>query len=479
MQTGTDIAMRPAPEPARKPTSCIPFPRPENRVASMARLSRPFRAPVICGLLALLSACANQTPDQSDLQIPIAQEEARYRAHAKSYYAPPGSSDDPWGPYIQEASRRFDVPELWIRSVIQRESGGRLYHNGELVTSAPGAMGLMQLMPPTYDAMRSQYGLGDDPYDPRDNVLAGTAYIRQMYDIYGSPGFLAAYNSGPGRLEDFISRSRTLPRETRNYVAAIGREISGTYPNNRSQADLLVASHSSGASAEYAAAAMPTGTAASVRDVWSQRSRGTAAQPAVEVAQDSSNSTAGTEQPSYTRQYAPVAHTTDSPQSVQAVWAARMKATGTTDTPASSAAEPADEASQPASPLTINSSALPVRASRVNHAAGFSLVTPAAAAYASRNTHTTPSVASSAGARNWAIQVGAFSSQSLAQAATSRARSRASGDLSSARTQIASVKVQRGQLYRARLTGLSRSEAVAACNRLDGGSCVVVSPEGI
>ncbi|WP_415486717.1 transglycosylase SLT domain-containing protein [Acetobacter sp.] len=448
-------------------------------------VGRKWRAPAVVGLLALLSACAGQGP-QSDMQIPIAQEEARYRAHAKSYYAPPGSSDDPWGPYITEASRRFDVPEAWIRSVIQRESGGRLYHNGELVTSAPGAMGLMQLMPPTYDAMRNQYNLGGDPYDPHDNVLAGTAYIRQMYDIYGSPGFLAAYNAGPGRLEDFITRNRTLPRETRNYVAAIGREIAGISPANRSQADLQVASHTSGQNAEYAAAAMPTETSASVRNAWAQRAAGGSSRP-VEVAEAAStaedDTTPVNTPPSYTQQYAPVTRPTESPQSVNAVWAARLKNTpeaATTDDTSASAVAPVSAAPAPQQRVVINDSAIPTQTQRTR-GSSLSLISPAAAAYSSRNMPSrAQSVSTLAGLHNWSIQVGAFSSQSLAQAATSRARSRASSDLSSAHTQITSVRVARGQLYRARLTGLSRSEAVAACRRLDNGAsnCAIVSPEG-
>ena len=450
------------------------------------KVGSKWRAPAVVGLLALLSACAGQGP-QSDMQIPIAQEEARYRAHAKSYYAPPGSSDDPWGPYITEASRRFDVPEEWIRSVIQRESGGRLYHNGELVTSAPGAMGLMQLMPPTYDAMRNQYNLGDDPYDPHNNVLAGTAYIRQMYDIYGSPGFLAAYNAGPGRLEDFITRNRTLPRETRNYVAAIGREIAGISPANRSQADLQVASHTSGQNAEYAAAAMPTASSSSIRNAWAQKGSG-GSRP-IEVAEAAStpedDTTPVNTTPSYTRQYAAVTRPTESPQAVNAVWAARLKsspeADAATDASATaSAVAPVSAAPAPQQRVVINDSAIPAQTQR-SRGSSLSLISPAAAAYNSRNMPSrAQSVSTLAGLHNWSIQVGAFSSQSLAQAATSRARSKASSDLSSAHTQITSVRVARGQLYRARLTGLSRSEAVAACRRLDSGAsnCAIVSPEG-
>ena len=118
---------------------------------------------------------------------------------------------------------------------MHQESGGRLYHGGSLVTSGAGAMGLMQVMPATYDDIRGRYPeLGEDPYDPHNNILAGTAYIREMYDIYGSPAFLAAYNAGPGRLDDYLTNNRTLPEETRRYVAAIGPRIAGAEPRTPS-----------------------------------------------------------------------------------------------------------------------------------------------------------------------------------------------------------------------------------------------------
>ena len=91
------------------------------------------------------------------------------------------------------------------------ESGGHEYAaNGVLITSPVGAMGLMQLMPETYDEVRARYGLSDDAFDPHNNILAGTAYLREMYDAFGSPGFLAAYNGGPARLEDYLTHNRPL-----------------------------------------------------------------------------------------------------------------------------------------------------------------------------------------------------------------------------------------------------------------------------
>jgi soluble lytic murein transglycosylase-like protein len=127
-----------------------------------------------------------------------------------------------WNPYIAEASNRVDVPQSWIRAVMQIESGGRttLGENGP-ITSSAGAMGLMQIMPSTYEDMRLQHGLGSDPYDPRDNILAGAAYLRWLRGRYPYPTLFAAYNDGPGNLEERLMRGGLLPTETRNYVGDI------------------------------------------------------------------------------------------------------------------------------------------------------------------------------------------------------------------------------------------------------------------
>ncbi|MGI4795389.1 MAG: lytic transglycosylase domain-containing protein, partial [Janthinobacterium lividum] len=197
-------------------------------------LRRAFHLPVAVLLLGGLAACAGQ-PSSTGLS--VVQEANEYRAHEKRSYPVPGPVGDPWGPYIVEASTRFDVPQSWIRGVIHQESSGR-----QDALSAPGAMGLMQIMAPTYDELRTKLALGDDPYNPHDNILAGTAYIRQLYELYGTPAFLAAYDAGMGRLDDYLTHDRPLPNETRRYVASVGPRIAGDFPRSRSGVDLLVAS---------------------------------------------------------------------------------------------------------------------------------------------------------------------------------------------------------------------------------------------
>ncbi len=136
--------------------------------------------------------------------------------------------------HIRDSAQRFDIPEEWIRAVMQVESGGRThFSDGRPIISPAGAMGLMQVMPQTYAELRSQHGLGHDPYEPRDNIMAGAAYIRQMYDEFGSPGFLGAYNAGPRRYAQHVYEGRSLPAETRRYMAIIAPQIAGIEPNGR------------------------------------------------------------------------------------------------------------------------------------------------------------------------------------------------------------------------------------------------------
>ena len=127
-----------------------------------------------------------------------------------------------WDPDIARASKRFHVPVGWIRSVMEAESGGRtVSDDGRPITSDKGAMGLMQLMPQTWHEWRGTLALGDDPYAPADNITAATAYLHFLYAKYGYPAMFAAYNDGPGNLEQRMIDGGLLPAETQLYVAKI------------------------------------------------------------------------------------------------------------------------------------------------------------------------------------------------------------------------------------------------------------------
>jgi hypothetical protein len=122
----------------------------------------------------------------------------------------PAGSDALFAEPVSEASERFDVPERLIRAVIRAESD----FNPDAVSHA-GAQGLMQLMPGT----AADLGV-TDPFDPRQNIMGGTRYLRMLLDRYDGDRelALAAYNWGMGNLE---RNPDPLPSETVNYVRKI------------------------------------------------------------------------------------------------------------------------------------------------------------------------------------------------------------------------------------------------------------------
>jgi soluble lytic murein transglycosylase-like protein len=156
------------------------------------------RVPVSALALAALLCCASARAANADAPLPI---EAA----------------------VSEAASAYQLPRGWIERVMAAESG-RDPH----AVSRAGALGLMQLMPATWLELRARLGLGADPFDVRDNIMAGSAYLRDMLDRFGAPGFLAAYNAGPGRYAQHLEGRARLPAETRAYVAVLSRDIAAS-----------------------------------------------------------------------------------------------------------------------------------------------------------------------------------------------------------------------------------------------------------
>jgi len=127
-----------------------------------------------------------------------------------------------WDDLVRQAAERNALPATWVKVVLHAESAGDPH-----AVSGAGAMGLMQLMPGTWKEVRRTLNLGADPFDPRDNIAAGAAYLRWLHDRYGDAGFLAAYNAGPGRYDDHLATGRPLPAETISYVASVVRLLNG------------------------------------------------------------------------------------------------------------------------------------------------------------------------------------------------------------------------------------------------------------
>ncbi|RAI60901.1 lytic transglycosylase domain-containing protein [Roseicella frigidaeris] len=476
-----------------------------------------MRPVIALSVLALLAACGQST------QTSGGKHAAAVYGHYNrpSSYDPPGPPGDPWGPWIRDAARRFDVPERWIREVMRQESGGRVG-----ATSPVGAMGLMQVMPGTYREVAARYGLGDDPYHPYDSIMAGAAYIREMYDLYGTPAFLAAYNAGPRRLEDYLWNSRGLPAETRNYVRRIGPNIIGHHPQRQVAPEIQLAGEIP-LSIPAGPRRMDAGTMLALRE---QRN---AQQPGIQVAQLPPGPVVrmepipdgSTERPVQVASLGPVVrmdpipdgstyragqgevvrmepipdgstygstYRSAAPASQGEV--VRMEPIpnppepvpepaprrAAPEAPVAAAPRPAALAARPA-PARTQVAALtapPARPAPAAPAAGFGLMGTAQAAtmpnaarpVLGRAPAPAPALATGGG---WAVQVGAFANQAQARGAAAAAKDAAGG-----RPMVQPVGAGKAMLYRARVTGLSQSAAQAACDRLRRkGGCMVISPD--
>lgn len=478
-----------------------------SREGGATRRLRPVAA---LSVMALLAACASQTTHQ-----PAGSRAAvTYGGyHRPASYDPPGPPSDPWGPWIREASRRFDVPERWIREVMRQESGGRVN-----ATSPVGAMGLMQVMPGTYREMAARYGLGDDPYHPYDSIMAGTAYLREMYDLYGSPAFLAAYNAGPRRLEDYLWNGKSLPSETRNYVARIGPNIIGYHPRKQVAQEIAMA-------AEIPLNIPPGPRRMDSATMLALREQRDALQPGIQVAQLPPG-------PVVRMDPIPDGSTLPQPAPVQvasldagaAASVVRMDPIPDGSTPQGAArlaesetraaeSHPAAAAPLPApvpAPSRVASAIAPraMAAPVPRHAAaprqartpapsarsqsmlaanvpppaprqapaartGFGLIGTAQASPLPPSLR--QAVANIGNGGNWAVQVGAFSSENLARSAANSARNSAGAH---SRAVVLPLAQGRSKLYRARVTGLSQAAAQAMCERLRSrGGCMVLSPD--
>jgi soluble lytic murein transglycosylase-like protein len=120
-------------------------------------------------------------------------------------------ADHAYDDLIEEAAAAYKLDPELIRAVMRAESAFN-----PMVVSRAGAQGLMQLMP----ALAEEMGV-DDPFDPRQNIMGGAKYLRQLLDRHRGnlPLSLASYNAGPTA----VARYRAIPpfRETRQYVKKI------------------------------------------------------------------------------------------------------------------------------------------------------------------------------------------------------------------------------------------------------------------
>jgi D-alanyl-D-alanine carboxypeptidase len=477
-----------------------------HETLTRSRLAGWVRLIACLTVLSALAACGSSRPAYH----------ARVHYNPSRYYPPPGPPSDPWGPYIHEASGRFGVPEQWIRSVMHQESGGQ-----EDVISWAGAMGLMQVMPDTYDGLRGRYNLGDDPFDPHNNILAGTAYLREMYDRFGSPGFLAAYNAGPNRLDLYLSSGRPLPAETVNYVASIAPRLGPGTPMSGPLAvyagpTTQLAARATPAGCDPDAAYNPNGPCTPLRPAEVQPAVVASAAPATvfaaayrpgacdpDAAYDPAHpcqplppAQAAAPDPAYARPYTAPAQTSYAPTSyAQASYTPRSypppsyQQGGCDQDAAYDPTRPCQPS--PAAPVVAQALPPPERQPMPVRGTDYALAQPPLAErpFAQRplqerlalQQRLAEPVAFTPGPPqgHWAIQVGAFASLATAQEAAERARSALPEVLRMAKIELPATTPFGSQVaFRARLQGLSPSAAADACAHLNGRgmACITVPP---
>jgi len=342
-------------------------------------------------------------------------------------------------------------------------------------------MGLMQVMPATYEELRARYQLGDDPYEPRNNIMAGTAYIKEMYDRFGAPGFLAAYNAGPDRVDSYLAGRASLPDETVNYVAAITPNLGNDAPLS---GRFAVASARSGRAQRPTIASLAAGC--DVNAAYNPNHpcsilEQAAAQPA--PVQTAAVPQLGANGCDLNAAYDPSRPCTSLPQTAAVAAPTRQavaqQPTGYGVQLASADACDPNAAYNPNRPCHVATAAgsapPPVRAHQIaatTQAAYYPATKPPPPQRASHP-------AESGG--DWAIQVGAFANPGLARAVAEGARAQAPHELHSAALALQPTAPFGGKvLYRARLAHLSASAASNACTRLNQRQlpCVVVRPNG-
>ena len=121
---------------------------------------------------------------------------------------------------VDDGAKQSGLDTNLVRAVVQRESA-----NNPCAVSIKGAQGLMQLMP----AVQTQFGV-TDPFDPKQNISAGTRLLKQLLETYGGDlsKALGAYNAGPTRVDQF-GGVPPFP-ETTQYVSDILGDLSASKP---------------------------------------------------------------------------------------------------------------------------------------------------------------------------------------------------------------------------------------------------------
>ena len=182
-------------------------PRPHGERRRGDRRRATALAGLLAGAMGLLAH--GRLPLRSQ---PVGSAAPFANAEASSVLEPSPEPASPYERFIEEAAALYGISADLVRAVIQTESN----FNPRAVSRA-GARGLMQLTPVTLRELKMKI----DPFDPRQNILAGTKYLSMLLDRFEGnvPLALASYNAGPTA----VRRHRGIPpyKETRGYVKKV------------------------------------------------------------------------------------------------------------------------------------------------------------------------------------------------------------------------------------------------------------------
>jgi soluble lytic murein transglycosylase-like protein len=164
-------------------------------------------------LLAVVPSCADiymYIDEQGNYFFTDAPTSSKYRLFIKEKKPTPTRTKK-YDEYISEASRRYEVDSHLIKAIVKAES-----NFDPQAVSRKGAKGLMQIMPQNFDEL----GISN-PFDPRENIMAGTKYLRYLLNQFDDDLqlALAAYNAGPNNVDPLFG----IPHfpETKNYVEKV------------------------------------------------------------------------------------------------------------------------------------------------------------------------------------------------------------------------------------------------------------------
>jgi len=164
-------------------------------------------------LLAAAPSCADiflYIDEDGNYFFTDAPTSSKYRLFIKEKKPTPTKTKK-YDEYISEASRRYEIDSHLIKAIVKAES-----NFDPQAVSRKGAKGLMQIMPQNFDKL----GVSD-PFDPRENIMAGTKYLRYLLNQFDGDLqlALAAYNAGPGNVDPLFG----IPQfpETKLYVKKV------------------------------------------------------------------------------------------------------------------------------------------------------------------------------------------------------------------------------------------------------------------